>query len=508
MQPGNKVILNTVILYMKMAVSIVIGLYSTRLILSALGVEDYGLYNLVAGIVSMLSFLNTSLASSTQRFLSYSLGKKNLNHVSKIFYYSVILHLSIAVIVILLIELLGVYGIRNWLVIDEDRVETAIWVLHFLCISVFFTIIAVPYMAVLISRENMLLLSISEILQAVLKLGAAFFLLEYVGNRLLAYALIMALIMISSLAFQIIVCNMKYPEVHIRLQPLRDKALFKDLLSYAGWFSFAAIGSIGRFQGIPVIMNLFFGVVANAAYGIANQVNGLMQFFATAISQSIRPQIVKSEGGGDRKRAIRLSLVACRYMYFLCAIFTIPVMLEAPYILNLWLETVPLYTVGFCRLVLLATLLLMLSSGLNIAVDATGRIKYTYVLVGSLHFLILPIGYCLYRIGCPIYTILWVVVVEEVACMFVRVICARQVVGIAFKDYFMGTLFPVIVITAVSVSVGLIPVLTLPESFLRVVLCCFSYAIAFMIMAWLVGIERSEKQRIISIFNKLSNKLK
>lgn len=503
MQAANKVILNTAILYVKMAVTIVIGLYSTRLILSALGVEDYGLYNLVAGVVSMLSFLNTSLAASTQRFLSYSLGRNDLDYVNKIFYYSVVLHLLIAFIVVLLIEIVGVYGIRNWLVIDASRVETAIRVLHCLSVSVFFTIVAVPYMAVLISRENMLLLSLSEILQTLLKLGGAFFLLEYGGNRLLVYALMMAFIMISSLIFQFIVCNVKYPESHIRLQSLSDKSLFRDLLSYAGWFSFASIGSIGRFQGIPVIMNLFFGVVANAAYGLANQINGLMQFFATAISQSIRPQIVKSEGAGNRKRVIHLSLVACRYMYFLCAIFTIPMMLETPYVLSLWLEEVPMYTVGFCRLVLLATLLLMLSSGLNIAVDATGKIRYTYTWVGCLHFLILPVGYILYRLGCPIYTILWVVVVEEVLCMVVRVTCAKRVVGISVKKYFAGILFPVSVITAVAVFVGLIPVLVLPESFLRLSLCCLAYGIAFVAMAWVMGIEESEKQRILNLCQKI-----
>ena len=503
MQPSNRVILNTVILYMKMAITIVIGLYSTRLILSALGVEDYGLYNLVAGVVSMLSFLNTSLASSTQRFLSYSLGKNDLSDVNRVFYYSIMLHLLIALLVVLLIELLGIYWIKNWLVIDVSRIETAIIVLHFLCVSVFFTIISVPYIAVLISRENMLLLSISEIIQALLKLGAAFFLLKYVGNRLLVYALFMALIMVFSLAFQIIVCYTKYPETHFRLQVLKDKSLFKKLLSYAGWYSFASIGSIGRFQGIPVIMNLFFGVVANAAYGIANQINGLMQFFATAISQSIRPQIVKSEGAGDRKRAIHLSLVACRYMYFLCAIFTVPMILETPYILNLWLGQVPLYTVVFCRLVLLATLLLMMSSGLNIAVDATGNIKYTYVMVGCLHFLILPVGYWLFWIGYPVYTILWAVVVEEILCMIVRVVCAKRVVGISIKDYFIGILFPAVIITVLAVLIALISIVTLSEGFFRLIICCTTYGVAFVILAWFIGVEKGEKQRIISLFYKI-----
>lgn len=503
MQSGNKVILNTAILYIKMAVSIVIGLYSTRLILQALGVEDYGLYNLVAGIVSMLSFLNTSLAASTQRFLSFSLGKDDIKKVSKVFYYSLVLHILIAFTVILLIEIIGTYGIRNWLVIDDSRIETAISILHLLCISIFFTIISVPYMAVLISRENMLLLSISEIFQSIMKLGLAFFLLQYIGNRLLIYSLLMAIIIILTLVFQIILCNIKYPEVHFHLQKLNDKSLFKSLLSYAGWYSFASIGSIGRFQGIPIIMNLFFGVAANAAYGIANQVNGLMQFFATAIMQSIRPQITKSEGAGDRKRSIRLSLIACKYMFFLCAFFTIPVILETPYILKLWLGNVPPYTIGFCRLVLLATLCFMISNGLNSAVDATGNIKYTYIIVGCLHFLILPIGYLLYKIGFPIYTILWIVVIEELICMIVRMICAKRIVGISIKEYIAKALLPILIVTITSVTLGIIPIIVFSESFIRLILCCLLYWSSFIVISWLIGMEKSEKQRIIQILYKL-----
>ena len=508
MKPANRVILNTAILYVKMAVNVLISLYATRLILSALGVEDYGLYNLVAGIVSMLSFLNTSLAASTQRFLSYSLGKDDMAYVSKVFYYSVVLHLLIALCVVLLIEILGVYAIKHWLVIDASRIDSAILVLHFMSVSVFFTIVAVPYMAALISRENMLLLSISEIIQSILKLGAAIFLLQYMGNRLVLYALCMALIMILSLLFQVIVCNVKYPEVHIRLQSLKDKSLFKSLLSYAGWYTFASVGSIGRFQGIPVIMNLFFGVVANAAYGIANQVNGLLQFFASAMMQSIRPQIVKSEGAGDRQRAIRLSLIACRYMSYLCALFTIPVILEMPYILHLWLGDTPMYTIGFCRLVLLATLILMLSSGLNSAVDATGNIKYTYVLMGCLHFLILPVGYLLYKVGCPIYAMLWVVVVEECACMVLRAICARYVAGISIRDFWQHVLLPFFKVTLFATLIGCLPVVFLPEGFGRLVLCCLVYFSAFACLAWLVGMEQSEKQMLIGLCNKFRNKFR
>lgn len=324
MRSGNRIILNTLILYVKMVLSILLGLFSTRLVLKALGVEDYGIYNLVAGVVSMLSFLNTSLATSTQRFLSISLGKNNKVLLSEVFYYSLALHLLIGVGVVLLVVFLGGYGIQHILSVHPDKRGETLIVLYFLSGSVFFSILSVPYVAILVSRENMLLLSILETVESCLKLLGAIVLLSYLGNRLILYAAVIAAIMFTSFILKAIVCQCKYRETRITLQSLTDIGLVKELMFFTGWYTFASLGSIGRFQGLQVLLNLFYGVVTNAAYGIANQVNGLMQFFATAILQSVRPQIMKSEGAHDRERVGRLSLTACRYMFFFVRFFLFP----------------------------------------------------------------------------------------------------------------------------------------------------------------------------------------
>lgn len=507
MKPSNRVILNTVILYTKMGITILVGLISTRLVLNALGVEDYGIYNLVAGLVSMLTFLNTSLAASSQRFLSFALGQKDEAKLRKVFYYSLVLHLIIGVCVILLIETIGIYCIKHILTISPGKQQDTLYILHLLSGSVFFSIVSVPYIAVLISRENMFLLSVIEITEALLKLAGVIFLLYYSGNKLIMYSVIVVCATTAAFLLRVTVCRYKYKETIFRIHPLNDKPLLKELTSFAGWYTFASIGSIGRFQGIPILLNIFFGVVINAAYGIANQVNGLMQFFATAILQSIRPQIIKSEGAQDRDRMQRLALIACRYMFYLCAIFSIPLILEMPYVLHLWLDNPPEYTVGFCRLVLTATMLFMITCGLGTAIDATGKIKWMYIIMGCLHFLNLPIGYLLLKMGMSAYSVLWAIVGEEMICMWVRMKLADSIVGISMKRFFKDIIRPILTVTATTFLAGLLVTTNMEPGFIRLVLCCIVCSTVFLFLCWTWGMGQSEKQNIACIINNLKTKI-
>ncbi|MDE5678397.1 oligosaccharide flippase family protein [Phocaeicola sp.] len=507
MQPGNRIILNTFILYTKMIFSILIGLISTRLILKALGIEDYGIYNLVAGVVSMLSFLNTSLATSTQRFLSIVLGKNDNKFLSEVFRYSLVLHFLVGIVVVLVVALLGRYGIEHVLSIHSDKRSETLLVLYFLSGSVFFSILSVPYVAVLISRENMLLLSIFEIAEICLKLLGAIILLFYSGDRLILYAAVTASIMFVSFVLKSIICRCKYSETRFLFQPFTNMELVKELVSFTGWYTFASIGSIGRFQGLQVLLNVFYGVVTNAAYGIANQVNGLMQFFATAILQSIRPQIMKSEGAHDRMRVTRLSLIACRYMFFLCAIFSIPMILEMPYVLHLWLDNPPEYTVGFCRLVLLATLLYMITSGLATAVDATGNIKWMYICLGCLHILNLPIGYFLLHYGASPYSVLWLVVGEEIICMCVRIGLAKYIVGIPVKIIIKKVMLPVGIMASQTLFIGIIIINFLEVGFIRTIITFMSCLVVSLVSVWYCGTEQFERERIKAIMCNMKFKL-
>ena len=507
MKSGNRVILNTAILYAKMAISISVGLISTRLTLEALGIEDYGIFNLVAGIVSMLTFLNTSLAASTQRFLSFALGQGSSEYLCKIFYYSLVLHLFIGLCVIALIETIGIYCIQHVLTIEPTKLSNTLTILHLLSGSIFFSIMSVPYIAVLVSRENMFLLSLIEIVEIMLKLLGVLYLSHYNGNRLILYSVVIVCATFLSLILRIIMCWRKYPETTVAFGPLKDKPLLWELTSFAGWYTFASVGSIGRFQGIPILLNVFFGVIVNAAYGIANQVNGLMQSFATAILQSIRPQIIKSEGASDRERAQKLSQIACRYMFYLCAFFSIPLMIEMPCVLHLWLKETPEYSVGFCRLILASTLLYMITCGLTVAIDATGHIKWMYIVMGCLHFLNLPVGYGLLKSGMSAYSILWVIVIEELICMCVRIYLAHRIVNINPHRFLKQIVGPIVAITTVTSAIGLFITHYMETSVLRLALTCIACGSTFIVLCWFWGMERTEKQKVIFTAGTLKAKL-
>lgn len=497
MQQSSKVILNTLILYGKMGIAIIVGLLSTRLVLQGLGVEDYGIYNLIAGMIAMLAFLNSAMAASTQRFLSFSMGLNDWEQVHRVFYYSILLHIVIGIIIIAIIEIAGQYLINHVLSIPHNKLSLASIVLHYLSISTFFSVIAVPYIAILISHENMLLLSIIDIIEALFKLLIAFIILTADNNRLITYAALMAIVMCISLIIKIICCYKKYDETRLKLGFIKDKQLMKDISTFAGWNLIGATCGLARGQGIAMLLNIFFGVVVNAAYGIANQVNGLLSFFSVAIMQSIRPQIVKSEGSGDHTRMLRLSLIACKYMFYLCAIFSIPLIINMPYILSLWLKDVPEYTVIFCQLILLFTLTVMLSQGVMISIEAVGSIKWLQIIVGSLHIIIFPIGYLLLKFNFPAYSILICMIIEETICMILRVAIAKKIANLSIKEYINEVLLKTLPPFLVAFSLGYIIARYLNDDFIQLLTTTFVGAGVFLILCWTLGMRPDEKLRLL-----------
>ena len=475
MQPGNKVIANTLILYVKILVTTCVGLLTTRYVLEALGIDDYGLYNLIAGIIAMLSFFNAAMSAATQRFLSFAFGKKDLIELRKIFHYSIILHIVVSILIIILIEIGGRYLIMNILSISESKIDVAINVLHWISVSTFFSILAVPYII----------------------------LLFLVAHKLILYASLIASVMCVSLLIKIGVCYKKYPETHISLKSVHDKDLLKRITRFTGWSLIGSVSSIARGQGIAVILNIFYGVVINAAYGIANQVNGLLSFFSAAIMQSIRPQIIKSEGAQDRPRMLKLSLIACRYMFFLCALFSIPLIIEMPYILNLWLKEVPEYTIVFCRLILFITLLSMLTQGLSVSIEATGKIKWLQVIVGTLHVINFPIGYWLLKIGYPPQSVLICILSEEAVCLLLRVIIAHKITNLRVRDFITKVLIRSVAIFTIAFGIGYFTAHAVhDESFMRLLLTTGSSSGSFILCGWFLGTEREERRRIGDIIHK------
>lgn len=507
MQTANKVLLNTVILYTKIVVNMLISLISVPLILKALGESDYGVYNLVAGVVSMLAFLNSSMSISTQRFLSVAIGENNLNRLNEIYNASIVLHLAIGAIVVVGFEVCGLFLFDGFLNIEPERIAPAKIIYQFLVISTFFTILSVPYGAILNAKENMLAFSVIGIIEALLKLLLALYLGFCRFDRLIVYGLGMALLAISITLMNRIYVKHKYKEFRFEPSGFLKKETFNEMLGFAGWNTLGSVAMIGRNQGIAIILNLFFGTVVNAAYGIANQINGVLNYFSTTFQRALNPQLMQSEGMRDRDRLIRISLISSKFSVLVLSFFAIPLIIEMSYVLELWLRDVPAYTLRLSQLILVLSIVFQYSMGLMSSIQAVGKIRNYFLIISVLILLNLPISYLLLKNGYPPYSCIITFICIEVISFMVRLYMAAKLTGLKAKDFLTQVVVPTLIVFACA----LIPALTIhyfmSESFVRLVCVCMVYAVVFIITAWRFAINESQRQYVLNNLLKLKEYL-
>ncbi|MEH6307398.1 oligosaccharide flippase family protein [Olivibacter sp. CPCC 100613] len=455
MQAANRVALNTSILYLRMLVTTGITLYTTRVVLNVLGSTDYGLFNLVAGIVLMLSFLNTTMASSTQRFLSFYQGADDLPMQKRVFSNSMLLHIIIAVIIVVALEITGLFLFNGTLNIPVARLEATRFVYHFMAATVFFNVVVVPFNGALIAHENMVWVAIVNVIETLLKLGIALLLTVLPYDRLMVYGALTALVSVVSFLLYAVYCLRKYADCSLNgITAQADKPLLKELSTFAGWNLFGTLCGLGRTQGLAVLLNIFLGAVINAAYGIANQVAAQLNFFSATLLRALNPQIMKSEGANDRARMLRLAMMASKFGFFLLAIIAIPACFEMEAILNLWLKNVPPHTVVFCQLVLIATLINQLTIGLQSAVQAIGDIKYYQIVVGTTLLLNLPIAYILLSLHYPVYSvIISYAIIEFLACVL-RMFFLKYLGGLSIGNYLSRVVYREIIPVTIALITG------------------------------------------------------
>ena len=447
-QASTRVVMNTGILYAKMLITMGITLYSTRLVLNALGASDYGIFNLIAGVIAMLSFLNAAMTVSTQRYLNFHQGTGNFEMQKKIFTNSWVLHIGIGLVVVVLLLALAPFLFDGFLNIPADRIPTAKMLYYFMSISVFFTIISVPFTASLNAHENMLWIAIVNIIESVFKLAIALSLAWFIqSERLIVYGILMAILSLISLSLYAVYCLRKYSECSVRNYQI-DKLLIKEIGGFVGWNLLGSFSNVGRTQGLAIVLNVFFGTVINAAYGIANQVAGQLNFFSQTMLRALNPQIMKSEGMNDRQRMLRLSMMASKFGFFLLAFIAIPCIFEMPTILKLWLKNVPDNTVVFCNLILIGTLIMQLTVGIPSMMQSVGKIKFYTLAVGGMMFLNLPIAIAFLMIGLPAYSVLISFIFTESIIVFLRLFFAKKIADLSIKEYvyrvFIKELLPII----------------------------------------------------------------
>lgn len=509
MKSGNKVVMNMGILYARMLITMGISLYATRLVLTALGAADYGLFNLIAGLIAMLSFLNTAMATSTQRYLSFYQGKNDLSMQKKVFSNSLILHLGIGILIVAGLETAGLFLFDGFLNIPQDRIHVAQMIYHFMSLTVFFTVLAVPFTGSLVAHENMLWVAIVNVVETLLKLGIAYLLYVVAQDKLAVYGLLTAGISVISFLLYATYCFRKYEDCTLKGIFSIDTKLMKELSSFAGWNLFGSLCALGRAEGLAILLNLFLGTVVNAAFGIANQVAAQLNFFSFTLLRAINPQIMKSEGAANREKMLRLSMIGSKFGFFLLAFVAIPCIFEMNTILHLWLKNVPDYTVVFCSLMLCATLINQLTIGLQSAVQATGKVKAYQMVVGSVLLLALPLAYILLKLEYPPhYVFIGYCLVELVACTL-RLFFLKGIAGLSISLYFSNVIYKMIIPLCLLILTCYLSVSYLHFEF-RFLFTGLAGILVFSASIYLFGLCEDEKtflkKMILNMFDKWHSK--
>ena len=450
MSNSTRIILNTLYLYLNMLVTLAVQLVSVRILLSAMGLIDYGIFNLVAGIVALFAFMNVAMAAATQRFLSYTLGNGDQLSLEEVFYQSFVLHLLMGVIIVIMLETCGIYYITNILDAPSNRLLSAQILLQCITASTFVNIITVPYEACINAHENMGVIALLNICDSLMKLGAALIVLHSSQDRLVIYGLLTMASLMLTLFLKRLYCRHHYREAHFHFHKIHDCAQMKSLTAFAVWNLIGSGCSIARYQGTAMILNSFFGILINAAYGIAQQVNGLLNFFANTITRAIRPQIVKSEGEGNRGRMLRLSATTCKVTALMLAFLAIPFSINMPFIMKVWLGEYPSHDcIILCRSFLLIVLINQLTIGLQIALEATGKIRTLQLTVGLLHIVALPLGIICFKYGMPPASIMMCIIGEEITALFLRTYITKRLLDVDAYRFLLHTILPVVSVCAI-----------------------------------------------------------
>ncbi len=407
---NKRIAKNTLMLYMRMLISMAVSLYTSRITLNALGVEDYGIYNVVGGFVGMFSMLSGSLSSAISRFITFELGRGDQKRLNTVFSTSVIIQLVLSLIIVVLVESFGVWFLTHKMVIPADRIFAAKWVLHLSLLSFVFGLISLPYNATIIAHEKMSAFAYLSLLDVFWKLLIAYLLTMTLSDRLILYASLLCGISLVMRLIYGIYCKLNFEECK-NFRWVFDQKLFKEMFGFAGWNLIGASSAVLRDQGGNILINtLGGGPVVNAARGIASQVNAAVGGFVSNFMTALNPQITKSYASGDYKYMMTLIFQGARLSFYMLLILSLPIIISTSYILTLWLNIVPEYTVIFVRLVLVFAMCESISNPLITAMLATGNIKNYQIVVGGLQLMNLQLSYVLLKLGFPAYFVLVVAI--------------------------------------------------------------------------------------------------
>lgn len=508
MQSENKKIArNTLMLYFRQILILLTSLYTVRIVLQALGAEDYGIYNVVAGTVTMFGFLSSSMATASQRFFCFEIGQGNTEKLQKIFSLTFIIYLILAVLLFAFAETVGLYFLRNKLVIPEERLQASFWIYQFTIFSFIITILTTPYMAAIIAHENMKIYAYAGIAEAALKFGVALSLKFLPFDNLISYGFLLMIVTSINTAFYRFFCTARYPEC--RLIFIWDKEKIKEIISYSSWNLFGSSVGIIKNQVLNILLNIFFNPIVNAARSISIQVNNAVNSFAINFTTAMRPQIIKQYAAGNFNNANRLVSNGCKYTFFLMLIFSMPLILEMNYVLKIWLSNPPESAAVFTRLALIDAVITSISYQIMTLAQATGKIKLYQSLVGSILLMNLPMSFLILKLGAPAYSVMTVTIIISCIATAARLLIIKLLTPFSITAFFANSLLPIFCTTSTACIIPTIIHFAMPENFIRFCIVVFTSIFMMIFCIITIGLSRNERIDIIQcIKKKFSNNRK
>ena len=507
MPTANRVIKNTMFLYGKIGITSICLIFSTRYTLQALGVEDFGIYNLICSTVVMLSFLNESMTAATQRFMSYSEGEGNISKSIKIFNSSYVVHISIAFIIALAFLCLMPLVFSDYLTIPENRIHAAKVIYFFTIFSTCMNMMTVPYNAVLVAHENMLYYSVLGSLDGILKLLAAIGTIFVPTDKLITYSFLLMCIGLMNFIVARVYCR-RYIECKISFRRHVDKTIIKEMFSFAIWQLTYSASSILSIQGMSLILNSFFGTVMNAAQGIARQVCGQMMTLSNTMMSALNPVIVKSAGSKNKDNLIRIVMTGSKFSYFLVIVIALPILFEIPYLLDIWLTEVPDYAIMFCRYEVIQQIFASYTVALVTMIAGVGDIRNFQLFSSLTYILRLPLIYLLLKIFAVPEHAYWIATAAVIVLCIGRVYYAHVKCGLPVGEYLRKVILPCSVVTFVIILAILSVVTLMKASLLRLFISIVISTITFIVSSYFLALQQSERNLLFNALNSITEKLR
>lgn len=480
-------------------------LYTSRIVLSTLGITDFGIFNAVGGLVAMMGFLNSSMANAVQRFLSFEIGRNNEKGVNLIFNISLQIHIIIALVVFFIIEGIGVWFLYNKMNIPADRMTAAFWVFQCAVVVSMFSVIQVPYNAIIIAKEQMNVFAYISILEVILKLMIVYLLVLWNIDKLILYSILTMGVSFLIITMYFLYCVGHYPES--RIHYIRDAKTAKNMAWFASWNMLGEVAWIFTGQGVNLLLNIFFGPAINAARGVAYQVETAVMKFVNSFQMALNPQIIKTYAVGEQPQTIKLVYQGTRFSFYLLMILSIPLLFEMDYVLGIWLYEVPPLTTQFTQLVLICSLVQCMSNLFATVAKAYGKIRKYQLVISTILFLNFPISFILLKTGfSPLYTVMTAILIQIVT-LVARLILTKKMIVFSIREFLVRVFIPLSFIFLLGCIIPLFITYNYTSCFVRFVTNTLLSELSLLLIIYHFGLNKNERTLIIRQLSKIRSRI-